>query len=92
MNQFLIHNLHIFLRVDVCQADMGQFVDFHCNISCRTEMSASLPVVLGAQCSLLVSVRPHWEHRNASVGSAPACYDLTAAYGRWSSFFTEILL
>lgn len=27
-NQLLIHNLHIFLRVDICQADMGQFVDF----------------------------------------------------------------
>lgn len=28
INQFLIYNLHIFLRVNICQADMGQFVDF----------------------------------------------------------------
>lgn len=28
INHFLIHNLHIYLRVDIRKADMGQFVDF----------------------------------------------------------------
>lgn len=66
-----IHVLHIYLRVNICKTQVGHFCGFCCNIAslhrnlCQTP--PQLEVFLGALCSLLVSVRPHWKHRNASV-------------------------
>lgn len=48
MNHFLIHNLHIYLRVDIRQADMGQFVDFVVtSVAAQTCLPASPPGVPG---------------------------------------------
>lgn len=73
---YFIHNLHIYLRVNICKTETGHFCEFSCSIaSLHRNMgqarprppSLPLPVFLGALCSLLVSVRPHWKHRKASV-------------------------
>lgn len=63
-----IHILHIYLRVNICKTGVGHYCGFCCNIASLHRNICQPPHgVPGCLCSLLVSVRPHWKHRNASV-------------------------
>lgn len=72
IKHFLIHILHIYLRVNIRKAkQIRNSLWTLFNISCCTEMSASPFSTLGVPgCLLLVSVPPHWKHRNASSEGA----------------------